>query len=127
RTVTGVQTCALPISGTSVLVLTDIRDIDGTRVPDGAKVAISAADMASKDPSGASIRSAGGAILDGTLSPNNPNFRVFTISSGAVTATYSSQPVMPAALVGALSVIQVIAGDAAGNVLGNEAIATYDL
>src|SRR5439155_13471641 len=43
------------------------------------------------------------------------------------TATYSSQPVMPAALTGAVSVIQVIAADAGGNVLGTEAIATFDL
>ena len=113
--------------GTAVVTLTDIRDIDGTRIADGAKVAISAADMASKDPAGVSIRSAGGAIIDGTPAPNNPNFRVFTILSGSVTATYSSQPVMPASLTGALSVLQVIAADANGNVLGNEAIATFDL
>jgi hypothetical protein len=83
--------------------------------------------MATKDPGGAFIRSAGGAIVDGTPAPNNPSFKVFTIVDGAVTATYSSQPVMPASLLGAHAVIQVIAADANGNILGNEAISTFDL
>jgi hypothetical protein len=113
--------------GSTTLTLSDIRDIDGTRVPDGAKVALSAADMATKDPRHVAIRSAGGQIVDGVTAANNASFKVFTITGGSVTATYSSLPVMPTAYTGALSVIQVMPVDAGGNVLGDQAIATFDL
>lgn len=113
--------------GTSVITLTNIRDINGTVVPDGANVALSAANMASLDPVGVGIVSAGGVFTDGTPAANNANFRVYTILNGAVTATYSSQPVTPAPLSGALTVIQMQAADANGNVLGTNAVGTLDL
>jgi hypothetical protein len=118
---------SLTTPGTSVLTISNIRDIDGTLVPDGAQIAISVADMASKDPVGNPIRSAGGTILDGTPAANNPNFKVYTILGGSVTANYSSTPVTPPGLTGSLTIVQVQAADASGNVLGNEAIATFDL
>jgi hypothetical protein len=113
--------------GTSTITLTNIRDINGTAVPDGAKVALSAANMASLDPAGNGIVSAGGTFTDGTTATNNPNFQVYTILNGTVTATYSSQPVTPAAITGALAVIQMQAADANGNVLGTAAVGTLDL
>jgi hypothetical protein len=113
--------------GSSVLTISNIRDIDGTLVPDGAQIAISVADMASKDPVGGLIRSAGGTILDGVPAANNPNFRVYTVLGGSVTATYSSTPVTPPALTGSLAIVQVLGADANNNVLGSEAIATFDL
>jgi hypothetical protein len=122
-TVTG--TAAAP--GTAVLTLSDIRDIEGVLVPDGTKIALAVADMASKDPIGNPIRSAGGTITNGDPAANNPSFKVFTILGGQVSATYSSAPVDPAAALGALSVVQVLAADAGGNVLGQEAVATFDL
>jgi hypothetical protein len=118
---------SLTTPGTSVLTISNIRDIDGTLVPDGAQIAISVADMASKDPTGNVIRSAGGVILDGTPAANNPNFKVYTILGGSVTANYSSTPVTPPGLTGSLTLVQVQAADAGGNVLGTEAIATFDL
>src|SRR5258707_3825469 len=114
-------------AGTTILTLSDIRDIDGTRVPDGAQVGIAVADMASKDPRGSVIRSAGGAILDGTPAVNNPAFQVFGIANGRVTATYSSGAVSPGPVLGSLAVVQVQAVDSGGNVLGTEAAATLDL
>lgn len=113
--------------GTSVITLTNIRDINGTIVPDGANVAISVADMASKDPVGTPYRSAGGAIVDGIPAVNNPNFRVYTISGGSVTANYSSTPVTPPGLTGSLTIVQVQAADSNNNVLGTTAISTFDL
>ncbi|HEX7149902.1 MAG TPA: carboxypeptidase regulatory-like domain-containing protein [Thermoanaerobaculia bacterium] len=113
--------------GTTTLTLTNIRDIDGTLVPDGAKLALSAMDMASKDPTGGSIRSAGGTIVGGEVAANNPNFRVFTISGGSVTATYSSNPLTPALITGATAVVQVMPADASDNTLGTDAISTIDL
>ncbi len=113
--------------GTTTLTVTDIRDIDGTLVPDGAKIALSAVNMASHDPVGNAIGSAGGTIVDGDPAPNNASFKVFTIEGGKVTAIYSSAPVTPAAVTGALAVVQMQAADADGNVLGTEAAATLDL
>jgi Bacterial Ig-like domain/Carboxypeptidase regulatory-like domain/Bacterial Ig domain len=113
--------------GTTTLTITNILDINGSIVPDGAMIALSAANMASNDPTGNGIVSAGGAIVGGTPSTNNTNFQVFTIQNGMVTATYSSQPVTPASIMGALSVIQMQAADSNGNVLGMQAVSTLDL
>lgn len=113
--------------GTTTLTITDIRDIEGTLVPDGAKVALSAVNMASHDPAGGTISSAGGTIVDGDPAPNNASFKVFTIFGGRVTATYSSSPVTPAPILGALAIVQMQAADADGNILGTEAVATLDL
>jgi hypothetical protein len=113
--------------GTTTLTITNIRDINGTAVPDGAMIALSATNMAAQDPTGNPIVSAGGMITDGTAAANNANFRVYTILNGTVTANYSSQPVTPAPLLGALAVVQMQAADASGNVLGTQAVATLDL
>ncbi len=113
--------------GTSTLTLTDIRDVNGALVPDGAKVAISATNMASKDPRGNAITSAGGAIADGVAAANNASFHVFTVNNGQVVATYQSDPVTPAAIVGTSAVVQVMPADADGNVLGADAIGTFNL
>jgi Bacterial Ig-like domain/Carboxypeptidase regulatory-like domain len=113
--------------GTTTLTITNIKDINGTTVPDGAMIALSAANMASLDPTGNGIISAGGAIVDGTPAANNTSFKTYTIQNGTVTANYSSQPVTPTGLTGALAVIQMQAADANGNVLGTEVIATLDL
>src|SRR4029077_17708069 len=79
---TVVGSATLP--GSTVVTFSDIRDIEGTRVADGAKVGIAVVDSATKDPRGNAIHSAGGLILDGTPAANNANFRIFTVSSGAV-------------------------------------------
>lgn len=113
--------------GTTVITLTGIRDINGTLVPDGAKVALSAADMASQDPAGNAIRSAGGVFTDGVPAANNPAFHVYTILNGTVTATYSSDVVTPGSFFGALAVVQLQAADANGNVLGTKAVGTADI
>ena len=113
--------------GTATLTITNIKDINGTTVPDGAMVALSAANMASQDPVGNGIVSAGGTIVDGTPAANNASFKVYAIQNGTVTASYSSQPVTPTVLTGALTVIQMQAADANGNVLGTHAVATMDL
>jgi hypothetical protein len=113
--------------GTTTLTITNILDINGSVVPDGAMIALSAANMASNDPTGNGIVSAGGTIVSGTPATNNTNFQVFTILNGMVTATYSSQPVSPTSIMGALAVIQMQAADSNGNVLGTQAVSTMDL
>jgi hypothetical protein len=113
--------------GGTTLTIDGIRDIDGTLVPDGAKVAIAVADMAANDAGGSPVRSAGGTLLDGNVAVNNPGFHVYTIQDGKVTALYSSDPVTPPALTGSLTVVQVLPADAAENVLGNQIVASLDL
>jgi hypothetical protein len=113
--------------GTSTITITNIRDINGTEVPDGAKIALSAANMASVNPAGTPIPSAGGSFTDGTAGANNTNFAVYTISNGSVTATYTTQPVTPAPITGALAVIQMQATDANNNVLGTRVVSSQDL
>lgn len=120
-----VVSAANPAAAT--LTLDDFRDIDGTRVPDGVKIALSAANMATKNAADKPIPSAGGTIVGGDPAPNNPNFRIFTISGGAVTAGYSSAPVLPTAYTGAVAVVQVMPADSNGNVIGTEAIGSIDL
>ena len=113
--------------GTSTITISNIRDINGTVVPDGAKIALTASSMASVNPAGTPIPSAGGVFTDGTPAANNSNFVVYTILNGSVTATYSSQPVTPTPLTGALAVIQMQGADANNNVLGTRAVSTQDI
>jgi hypothetical protein len=113
--------------GTTTITISNIRDLEGTLIPDGAPVAITAANLASKNPNGVAFTSAGGSISGGTVSPNNPKFQVFTVQGGKVTATYSSDQITPTVKRGAQVVVQVQAADADGNVLGGDAISTLDL
>lgn len=113
--------------GTSTITVTNIRDIDGTIVPDGANIALSAANMATVNPAGTSVPSAGGVFIDGTPATNNPNFQVYTIRNGTVTATYSTQSVTPTPITGALAVIQMQAADANNNILGTRVVSSQDI
>jgi len=112
---------------TSTITITNIRDINGNAVPDGANIALSATSMASVNPAGTPIPSAGGTFTDGTPAANNANFSVYTIHDGSVTATYATQPVTPTPISGALAVIQMQAADANDNVLGTRAVSTQDV
>jgi hypothetical protein len=116
---------ALP--GTTTVTVSNIRDREGTLVPDGGRIALAVADMASVNGVAAAFRSAGGGIQGGEPAANSAVFRVFTISGGSVTATYSSTTVVPAARSGALAIVQILGADADGNVLGNEAISSLDI
>jgi hypothetical protein len=112
---------------TSTITITNIRDINGNVVPDGAKIALSAASMASVNPAGTPIPSAGGTFTDGTPAANNANFSVYMISNGAVTATYATQPVTPTPISGAIAVVQMQAADANNNVLGTRVVSSQDI
>jgi hypothetical protein len=116
---------ALP--GTTTITVSNIRDSEGTLVPDGGKIALAVADMASVNGVAAAFRSAGGEIQGGQPAANSAVFRVFTISGGSVTATYSSTSVVPAARSGALAIVQVLGADADDNVLGTEAVSSLDI
>ncbi len=112
---------------TSTITITNIKDINGTIVPDGANLALSASNMATVNPAGTPVPSAGGAFIDGTTAANNPNFQVYTIKNGTVTATYSTQSVTAAPVSGTVAVIQMQAADATGNVLGTRVVSSQDI
>ncbi len=115
-------------SGTTELIIDNIRDIDGTAVPDNANLAVSAANMASSDPTGKEFVSAGGAITNGDPSPNKREFfRYFPIKDGKVTAIYTTDPAVPISVTGTQAIVQVQAADLLGNVLGTKAIATIEI
>jgi large repetitive protein len=114
-------------ASTSIITITNIKDIDGDVVPDGANIALSAANMATVNPAGTPVPSAGGVFIDGTTATNNANFQVYTIKNGTVTATYSTQSITPAAITGTLAVIQMQAADANGNVLGTRVVSSQDI
>jgi hypothetical protein len=113
--------------GTSTITVSNIRDINGNAVPDGANIALSAANMATLNPAGTAVPSAGGVFTDGTTAANNPNFQVYTIRGGTVTATYSSQSITPTVVTGTLAVIQMQAADANYNVLGTRIVSSQDI
>lgn len=113
--------------GTSTITITNIRDIDGTVVPDGANIALSATNMATVNPAGTAVPSAGGAFTDGVTAANNPNFQVYTIHNGTVTATYSTQSIAAAPVTGTLAVIQMLAADTNNNVLGTRVVSSQDI
>ena len=113
--------------GTTTLVVEDIRDIEGTPVPDGARIALAVEDMATVDPFGRPVTSVGGKIEGGVPATNDARFSVFIVEGGAVTADYRSDTVVPQALLGTAAVVQALAADGAGNVLGNETIGTLHL
>jgi protocatechuate 3,4-dioxygenase beta subunit len=115
------------VPSVATITVSNIRDIEGTLVADGAKVALSADDMASKDPRGNQIRSAGGTFTDGEPAANNSKFRVYTVSGGRVVATYSTGNITAGPIMGTHVVIQALAADGDNNVIGTEAISTIDV
>jgi hypothetical protein len=110
--------------GTTTITIGNVRDVEGQLVPDGAKIAVAAAAGATKNPFGGNHGGVGGAITDGVTAANNPLFKVFTISGGQATATYSTASLVSQTNFSSLIAVQVIAADQAGNVIGTEAIAT---
>lgn len=67
---------------TTTIMITGISR-NGVLVPDGTKVAVTAAPAYRKS-------SAGGTILGGMTSPVDPRFQIFTVMGGQVTVTYQS-------------------------------------
>ncbi len=84
----------------SQITISGLLDANGTPVPDGAKVGLSAVSCAAVTSGGSCITSAGGQILsagvspgDGTVVSGNSNFRMFTVAGGQVQSAYSDQSV----------------------------------
>lgn len=111
---------------TSVLTISGITDAQGVPVPDGTKVAITAAAWYRPDggyPNG----SAGGTMLGGDPTPNDGNFRTYTVTGGQVVATYSSSGVFADVGNTAPVVLSVLSATPAGNRIGAVPMTTAGL
>jgi hypothetical protein len=95
----------LPADGTSTLSVTvTVRDREDRRVPDGTAVGLTVAPIYS-------VTSAGGSIIDGTISAADPRVRIFTTVGGQFIATFRA----PTARGSGSAVIQVVTVDPAGS------------
>ena len=107
--------------GSVTVTLTNIRDTVGNLVPDGAKIAVSAAIWYNPDGS-YSNGSAGGAIAGGVATPNDGNFRTFTVTGGQVTFTFTAPT-----LINRTSVISFNPADGSGNRINNAPFAAFSI
>ncbi len=94
---------------TTAITLTNIRDAVGNLVPDGTRIAVTAAVWYNRDGS-YSNNSAGGTISGGAATPNDGNFRTFVVTGGQVTFSFTA----PSAA-NVTSVISAISADGANN------------
>jgi len=106
------------------VTFTDLRYVGGAPVPDGALVAVSAADTQFTQPDGTgAIRSAGGTIIGGVATPNDPRFRTFSVEGGRIDVVYDPAGATLLASRGSSDVrVHVVPADAAGNVAATRAI-----
>jgi hypothetical protein len=83
---------SLPLSGgEGTVTFSGIKDSAGNTVPDGTRVVATALDCGTLDENSSCILSTGGTLMDGAASPSGVGFRVFTVTGGSVTVTYSTQ------------------------------------
>lgn len=108
---------------TSVVTVSGITDAQGVPVPDGAKVAISASNFYRASDGGCCNNSAGGTMLGGEATPNDGNFRTYTVSGGAVTATYSNSGLFVDTANTAPVVLAVVPATPTANRIGNRPLA----
>ncbi len=104
---------------TVTVTLTNIRDAAGNVVPDGAKVAATAALWYTRSGSFGN-GSSGGTIGGGVITPNHGNFRTFVVSGGQVSFSLA----LPSS---GTAVVSVLPADAAGNATGNPPFATANV
>jgi hypothetical protein len=99
----------------SVVTITGLVDSQGRTVPDGTKVAITAGQWYRLADGGYPNGSAGGTMTGGEPTPNDGNFRTYTVTNGTVTATYSSAGVFVERGATATTVLSVLGATPAGN------------
>jgi hypothetical protein len=112
----------------SQITLSQLTDSGGLPIPDGAKVALTAASSAAT-VGGAWVATVGGTILsagttpgDGDVAPNNDKFRVFTVAGGQVQAVYSATGLSADVDETKVARVAVVPASSTGNTLTNAAI-----
>jgi hypothetical protein len=96
---------------TATVTFSNIKDSAGNLVPNGTLVGVSAVSCAAFFSNGFCVSSTGGSITDGTVSPSNGNFKVYSVQNGSVTISYSST----GASLGTAN-IQIVPADQIGNI-----------
>jgi hypothetical protein len=105
---------SLHLGQTATVTFSSIKDSAGNLVPDGTLVAVATTNCAARFSSGFCVNSTGGSLLDGaSASPNNSNFRVYSVVKGGITVSYSST----GAGLGTAT-LQIVPADQNGNVIG---------
>ncbi|BCS34833.1 hypothetical protein TBR22_A40590 [Luteitalea sp. TBR-22] len=100
----------------AVITITGISDATGRLVPDGTRVAVATRPWYRQGDGGYSNESFGGTILGGDPAPNDGDFRMFTVSGGQVTFTYSNAGLVLGAFETATTVIAILPGSTGGRV-----------
>lgn len=95
--------------GSTSVTLTNIRDAAGNLVPDGTRIAVTAANWNNRDGSCCN-NSAGGTIAGGSATPNDSRFRTLTVAGGEVSFTLTAP-----ATSGVTSVLSAVPADGDGN------------
>lgn len=131
--ISSVQTATAVVSPTTLysdrlgrasqLTLTGITDAQGVPVPDGTLVAITADPWYRLSDGGYSNGSAGGTMTGGAVTPNDGNFRTYTVSGGAVSATYTNQGLFLDTANSAAAVLSVLPASANANRVGTRPFA----
>jgi hypothetical protein len=102
-----------PPGSTVTMTVTNIRDAAGNLIPDGTRVAVTAAMWYTRTGSWHN-GSAGGTVLGGIPTPNDTSQRSFTVAAGQV----SFNVTLPGT-VGATTVVSIMPADGTGARLGN--------
>ena len=68
-------------------------DAAGNLVPDGTRIALTGRPWYRRSDGGYPNGSVGGIFIEGTLTPNDGDFRTFTVTNGRVDATYSAETI----------------------------------
>jgi hypothetical protein len=100
------------------VTVTDLRDTNGSPLPDGAKVVLRLSTI-DGDPTLGTLGSAGAAPGDGTPLPSQANHWSFTVVSGEVRAIYTGTGVFATVNQTRSRTIQALAGRADGSLLNN--------
>jgi hypothetical protein len=77
------------------IAVTNIRDALGSVVPDGTRIALTADPWYRRDDGGWNNGSVGGTFLDGVATPNDAQFKTYTVQNGRVDATFSAETIAP--------------------------------
>jgi hypothetical protein len=103
----------------STIEIGSLVDAQGRPLPDGTKVALTAANWYRLADGGCCNGSFGGTIVDGTTSSSDGRFKWFSVLNGSVTATFSNVGLAREAHQTETSIVSVMPADGNGNPIGS--------
>ncbi len=106
----------------STITITNLNDSQGRPVPDGTKVALTAANTNRTDGYCCN-GSFGGSLADGQAVPNDTRFRSYVVTGGQTQATFSAEGLFVGTDQTRPSVISLLPADQDGNRVGDRPLA----